>query len=338
MYPLDRGQWGATARITHMRDELARLADLDVVAGLRLPRAATLARYVARRRLHRLDGIYVEPSTTLPGPADVAFLGLARSLGIPVLTYIRDAQPLFAEYYPGGSPKRWLSRQLFRPTFGALRAVSTKSAYPSAGLAAVFGETDDPLLIPPGAPAPARVPRRSDANRLLFVGGIRYPVHGRDLLFGSIERARSEGIDVELTCVSRPGEEPEGPHPDWFHLERASGEGIHRLLPSVLASVQPRLSSPYNDLGVPIKVMEYLSYGRPLLVTDLDETARIVRRAGCGLVVPDTVDGMTDGIRQLAFAPDERIDAWSDAATLAAKRESWHARAEHVVEVLRAAR
>lgn len=338
MYPLDRGLWGATARITHMRDELGRLADLDVVAGLRLPRAAALARYTLGRRLHGLDGIYVEPSTTLPGPADIAFLGLARSLGIPVLTYMRDAQPLFPEYSPGGSAKRWLSRQLFRPAFSTLRAVSSRAAYPSAGLAAVFGETERPLLIPPGAPAPAGVPRSPGANQLLFVGGIRYPVHGRDILFGSIERVRAEGIDVGLICVSRPGEEPAGPHPDWFRLERASGDGIHRLLPSVLATVQPRLSSPYNDLGVPVKIMEYLSYGRPLLVTDLDETARIVRGAGCGIVVPDTTDGLADGIRQLATASAEQLDAWSRAATLAAERESWHARAEHVVEVLRAAR
>lgn len=338
MYPLDRGVWGATARISHMRDELRTMVELDVVAGWRLPRAAALLRYAASRRLHHLAGIYVESSTTLPGPADIAFLSLARSLGVPVLTYLRDAQPLFSEYYPGGSAKRWLSRALFRPSFAALRAVSDRVAYPSIGLAAAFGDGDDPLLIPPGAPEPVVVPRAADADQLLFVGGMRFPVHGLDLLFGAIERVRRDGIPIGLTCVSRPGEEPPPPYPDWFRLERGSGSAIHRLLPEVFATVQPRHRSPYNDLGVPVKVMEYLSYGRPLIVTDCTETARIVRDAGAGVVVRDTAEDLARGIRELATAPSATLDTYSEAAGQAAVTHSWHARAQHVVETLGAAR
>lgn len=334
MYPLDRGLWGATARVTHMRDELRKLVELDVVAGWRLDRAGQVLRYAASRRLSRLSGIYVESATTLPGPADIAFLALARSLGIPVLTYLRDAQPLFPEYSSPGSPKRWLSRALFRPAFAALSAASGTVAYPSAGLAAAFGDVEDPLLIPPGAPEPVVVPRAPDADRLLFVGAMRYPVHGLDILFEAIERVRGEGISIGLTCVSRPGEEPPPPYPDWFKLERGSGAAIHRLLPEVFATVQPRRRSPYNDLGVPVKVMEYLSYGRPLLVTDCTETATIVHDAGAGLIVPDTADGLASGIRTLATAHWDTLDGLSEAAMRAAVKHSWHARAQRVVEIL----
>lgn len=336
MYALGRGIWGATARITHMRDELRRLVDLDVVAAHRTPRALALARYAFSGRLRGLDGIYVEPTTGLPGPVDIAFLGLARSLGVPTLTYFRDAQPLFAEYYPGGSAKRWLSRALFRPAFTALAAVSSRIAYPSLGLAEAFGVAADhePLLIPPGSPPPVRVPRDPDAREFLFVGGMRFPVHGYDILVEAIERVRAGGTDVGLVCVSRPGEEPPRPHPSWLRVERGSGAEIHRLLPEVIATVQPRHRSPYNDLGVPIKIMEYLSYGRPILTTDARETARIVKGADAGIVVSDSAAGLADGIRRLVSAPPEQLDAWSDAACLAAERHSWHARAAHVVEVL----
>lgn len=317
-----------------MRDELRTLVELDVVAGWRLSRAGSLGRYVAARRLSGLTGIYVEASTTIPGPADIAFLGLARSLGIPVLTYLRDAQPLFDEYYRGGSPKRWLSRTLFKPAFAALKAVSSDVAYPSQGLAAVFGGHDDPLLIPPGAPAPVVVPRSEHADRLLFVGGMRFPVHGLDILFEAIERVRHGGVPIGLICVSRPGEGPPPPHPEWLRLVRGSGSEIHRLLPEVLATVQPRHRSPYNDLGVPVKVMEYLSYGRPLLVTDCTETAKIVQEAEAGLVVRDTAEDLARGIRELAAATSEALDAYSASALRAAREESWHARARRVVEVL----
>ena len=334
MYALDQGLWGATVRITHMRDALERLCDLEVIADFRGRRSLAEARYAVSGRLHGLAGIYVESSSFLPSPMDVAFLALARSLGIPVLTYLRDAQPLFPEYYRAGSPKRWISRALFRPAFGVLIAASSQVAFPSAGLARAFGRDDRSLLIPPGAPPPVEVDRLSDANQLLFVGGMRYPVHGLDILSEAVERARSLGLPVELTCVSRPGEEPPAPHPGWLHVARASGAGIHALLPQVVASVTPRRRSPYNDLGVPIKVMEYLSYGRPLLVTDCTETAHIVEASGAGLVVPDTVEGLVNGIERLFTLPPAELDTFGQAARHAAQAASWDARARTVLDVL----
>ena len=67
------------------------------------------------------------------------------------------------------------------------------------------------------------------------------------------------------------------------------------MLPEVLASITPRRRTPYNDLAVPIKVLEYLGYGRPLVVTDATETAAIVASAGCGVIVRD--DAECTGIR-----------------------------------------
>lgn len=334
MYPLDRGIWGATARISHMRDALAELAQLEVIAAYRGARTAAMARYATSGGLRGLDGIYVESSSFLPSPADIAFLCLARSLGIPVLTYVRDAQALFEEYYRGGSPKRWLSRQLFLPAFRTLMAVSNHVAFPSQGLAEVFGRGDDPLLLPPGSPQPVDVPRRPGANRLLFVGAMRYPVHGFSMLAEAVESARAAGHDVEVVSVSRPGEEPPGALPGWLHVERGSGEQIHALLPDVRASVTPRLRSPYNDLAVPIKVMEYLSYGRPLLVTQSTETERIVGASGCALIVPDNAAALAAGIGELFEASDERLDEMSEASRRLARENSWQSRARQVLHVL----
>jgi glycosyltransferase involved in cell wall biosynthesis len=334
MYPLDVGIWGATARITQMRDALAELTELDVIAGYRGARTTALARYATAGRLRGLSGIYVESSSFLPSPADVAFLALARGFGIPVLTYVRDAQSQFPEYYRVDTPKRWLSQKLFRPAFHALMAVSSKVAFPSVGLAAVLGITEDAILLPPGAPAPLGVPRSPGANRLLFVGGMRFPVHGLDILIEGVERARAAGHDVEVICVSRPGEEPPPPQPEWMTVERGSLSEIAALLPDVRASITPRRRSPYNDIAVPIKVMEYLSYGRPLLVTDSTEQARIVRETGAGIVVPDTSDGIASGIMELFAASESRIDELSAAAEAAARTNSWHARAHQVLELL----
>ncbi|MGH2799163.1 MAG: hypothetical protein ACRDM0_16165, partial [Thermoleophilaceae bacterium] len=181
MYPLDRGTWGATTRITQLRDELAGMTRLDVISGSRAQRALRIGRYLVTGRLRGLDGVYVESSTTLPGPADLALMGIARAARIPVLTYVRDAQQLFAEYYVADSAKRRLARRAFLPMVRALMAASTRVAFPSRGLAAaVLGarRSRNALLLPPGARLGASVPLDPEARGLLFVGSLRYAAHG----------------------------------------------------------------------------------------------------------------------------------------------------------------
>jgi len=337
MYPLDRGLWGATTRITQMRDALARRVELDVISGTRSARARSMLGYVRRGRLRGLAGIYVENSTTLPGPGDLTFLALARARRIPVATYVRDAQQLFPEYYAATSAKRRASRALFLPATRALIRLSTGVAFPSRGLAAAVVGTHGAKvvrLLPPGsrlADAPPVDPR---AGSLLFVGGLRYPAHGGPLLLEALERARAAGANVDLICVSRPGEEPPGALPAHVRVVRAEGTQIDALLPDVLATITPRRRTPYNDLAVPIKVMEYLGYARPLIVTDAIETAAIVQAAGCGVVVKDTPEGLAEGIATVAHASQEQVAAWGEAARKAAVANSWDERAARVLEML----
>lgn len=338
MYPLDRGMWGATTRITQLRDALARRVALEVVSGTRVQRAGRMARYLAGGRLRGVAGIYVENATTLPGPADLSFLAVARARGIPILTYVRDAQQLFPEYYAATTLKRRASRAFFLPATRALLRVSTRVAFPSRGLAmAVLGDArraEQALLLPPGARLAEAPPVNADARSLLFVGGLRYPAHGGAILIEAMGQARSRGSELDLICVSRRGEELPGPAPAWMRVVRAEGREIDMLLPEVRASITPRHKTPYNDLAVPIKVMEYLGFGRPMLVTDTVETAAIVRGANCGIVVPDTAQGLADGIMAVAQASAGQLTGWGASARAAAIANSWDVRAGRVLELL----
>jgi hypothetical protein len=338
MYPLDRGLWGATTRVTQMRDALSRRVELDVVSGTPARRAAEMARYVAGGRLRGLAGVYVENATSLPRLADLAFLATARTFRIPVLTYLRDAQQLYPEYYAADSLKRRLSRALFLPATRALMRISTTVAFPSRGLAAAILQDEKRVrlahLLPPGARMANAPVVDPTARSLLFVGGLHYPAHGGAILRQAVEEVRALGIDVTLICVMRPGEEPAEAPPDWIRVVRAQGPQIDMLLPEVLASVTPRRRTPYNDLAIPIKVMEYLGYGRPIIATDTTETAAIVRAADCGIVVPDTAEGLANGIRAVASSPAAQVIRWGEAARRAAAANSWDARATTILELL----
>jgi glycosyltransferase involved in cell wall biosynthesis len=342
MYPLDGELRGPPVRVAHLRDALARRVALDVVSGSRLRRALALATYLARGRLRGLRGIYVETSTAIIGPADLAFLGLARARGIRVLSYVRDAYQLFPEYYPMASVKRRLAQALFPMSVWALSRVSHALAFPSRGLAqAVLRDrrrAERAPLLPPGARLADAPPLDPLARSLLYVGSLAHQPQGGRLLLDAMRLARERGVDVELMCVTPP-EEATAPVPPagWFRPLRAEGPEIDALLPGVLATVIPRRRSAYNDLALPIKLFEYLGYGRPLIVTDATETAAIVREAGCGVVVPDSIEGLADGIATVVAAGPDQLSAWGEAARSAATANSWDVRAARVLELLQVA-
>ncbi len=341
MYRLDRDVTGPTLRIGQVRNALAHRVELDVISGARMARAGAFVRYLFAGRLRGLAGIYVESSSSLPGPADLLFLAVARARHTRVLTYIRDAYQLFPEYYPLDSLKRRIGRHAFLPAFRALARVSSVVAFPSRGLAkAVLGDTRSAAsapLLPPGAQLPETIAIDPMARGILYVGSLAHAASGGDLLLQAMRLVREHGHDLELICVAPAGQGPAPPHPPWLSLVRASGSEIDRLLPRVLATVTPRLRTPYNDLAVPIKVMEYLGYGRPLIVTDATETAAIVEAADCGVVVADTPDALAAGIEMVASAQPEQLASWGEAARRAAEANSWDARADRILELLGAA-
>lgn len=338
MYELDEGRSGPTVRVGQVREALVRRVSLDVVSGTRAPRAWRLVRYALAGRLAGLDGIYVESSSSLPGPVDLLFLGLARARRIRVVTFIRDAYQLFPEYYGVTSFRRRFSRAAFLPVFRAMARLSSITAFPSRGLArAVLGDTGRAAaaaLLPPGARLPKVPPLDPTARGILYVGNLEPSASGGDLLIEAVRRARERGHEVQLICVAPPGQGPRLPHPPWLELVRASGPGIERLLPRVLACIAPRPRTPYNDLAVPIKLFEYLGYRRPVITTDVVETAAIVTAAGCGLVVPATADGIADGIEALVRAPAPQLSKWAEAAGAAAASNSWEARASTILDLL----
>lgn len=335
MYPLDRGLWGPTVRITHLRDELATMAQLEVIEGYRGARRRRLWGFAASGRLRGLDGIYVESSTFLPAESDIAFLALARSLGIPVLTYFRDAYQLFPEDYPIDSPRRWLARQAFLPAVRALAAVSSTVAVPSPGLGSVlFGERHRVLLLPPGAPPPVLVDYDPAATEFLFVGSAGKAAHGADRLIGAVEMLRAEEREIRLRIVARPGEEPPGELPDWLTITRASGTDIHGVLLNAVACVIPRPRGRYNDLALPIKLYDYLSYARPVLVTPCVEQARVVEGTGAGLVIDDRPAGMAADLARFLDLPDEERASMARRARDAALGAPWRDRADLILQAL----
>jgi glycosyltransferase involved in cell wall biosynthesis len=83
-----------------------------------------------------------------------------------------------------------------------------------------------------------------------------------------------------------------------------------------------------------VKLFDYLSYGRPLVVTDCREQAQVVRGSNAGIVTGDGVEDIARAIEQVAAAPAERVAEWSSNAAEAARAASWSGRAARIVNLL----
>ena len=89
----------------------------------------------------------------------------------------------------------------------------------------------------------------------------------------------------------------------------------------------------YRDFAVPIKIFEYLSYLKPVLVTDCTETAKIIRDNQIGWIVKDDPDCIANKIQELCSYPDE-IYGVKEHMKTARSNNLWSSRAEKVIKDL----
>jgi colanic acid biosynthesis glycosyl transferase WcaI len=109
-------------------------------------------------------------------------------------------------------------------------------------------------------------------------------------------------------------------------------ELINRLPQAELAAhlaradvlVIPRQRHPATVVALPTKFAEYAALGRPVIVSDVDETANMVRERGCGLVAVPTADGLVETILTAkSLAPQERRCMGQNGRRLAEEVFSW---------------
>ncbi len=81
-------------------------------------------------------------------------------------------------------------------------------------------------------------------------------------------------------------------------VDRVPQEDLVELLDRADLLILPRPYHLATRVAMPTKFAEYIALGKPVLVTDVDETATFVRRHRCGLVSPPTACGLAQAIRQ----------------------------------------
>lgn len=357
-YPLDPGATSASGiRPVRMRRAFERAGyEVFEITGDSRERRRLIAE--AKRRIEageRFDFVYAESSTMpafmtdrdhLPRHPllDASFFRWCERRGLRVGLFYRDIYwrfPIYAESV------RWplsaVMRALYRWELRQYRRAGVTVFLPSLEMAERV-----PIIpaerfaeLPPGgdvAPVPAAATSDEDRAaaplRLLYVGGLGSNYR---LLESVREIAAAPG--VELTICTRPGEwerhraEYEPVMGDRVHVVHRSGDELAALYAEAdacLLAVEPIV---YWGFAVPMKLVEYIGFGKPVIASDGTYSARFVREQGVGWVVDYGSGQLIDLLAALIEEPQE-LAARTARVESVRGEHSWEARARQAAAVL----
>jgi glycosyltransferase involved in cell wall biosynthesis len=107
-------------------------------------------------------------------------------------------------------------------------------------------------------------------------------------------------------------------------VDRVSQTELADHLSRAHAVIIPRLRHPAVEIAFPTKFSEYLAMGKPVIVSDVDETAAMVREHDCGLVSDPTPQALAETILCAASLEEaHRIEMGQNGRYLAESVFDW---------------
>jgi glycosyltransferase involved in cell wall biosynthesis len=212
-------------------------------------------------------------------------------------------------------------RPLTRRLLGAgVRRADRVISVSSAGaeqLKDLFG-LESVTVMPNAAPAPRRAaaPRSANGNapRVLYMGGFQNPVKGGQVMVRALPALLAAWPTLEIVFTGNGS-----PPPELMALAAGDarvrwegwteGDEKHELLATCDVFVMPSLSE-----GLPVALLEAMSYGRPIVATRAGGIPEVVENGRDALLVPPgDAEALSVAVSRLLGDP-ERRERLGDAA------------------------
>lgn len=313
--------------------------DVDMISG------NVRERHIALKKVRRKNKTYAfcysEPASYPVHPfLDYSIYLYLRQRHVPIGIYYRDAYWKFADYFNKKGVKRLELSLRYRSDLCLYKHAASVLFFPTSSLADLFTVRIPKIILPPGGEE--RVCEEKTLTqpvRGIYVGGITHR-YGFDLLLKAFELL-NQHHPILLEVICRKDElalVPRGMRSllkvPWLNIHHVSGERIAELYRTSDFGVIPLYRDAYNNLAMPVKLFEYLSYRLPVIATHCNEMSRFVNENNCGLVCKDTPESLAESIETLITAPG-LYDRLSEGASQAIHAgNSWDDRAATVASTL----
>ncbi len=293
------------------------------------------------------DACYIEPPS---GPlfyfGDVQLIKKLHRMNVPLSIFYRDAYWKYPEFSGGEKKlptgkqfKNYIIKQMQIRQWNVFRRYIDLIYFPSLTMAKEF-DCPNKDALPPGGFVPDAEwkEKLSDPLQFIFVGGASRN-YGTELTIEAFAELNETDIRAKLTYICPENQWnalgiDKTQYKEWLELVHTSGD--ENLRPYYEKADVALLTAPrsfYRDFAVPIKLFEYMSYLKPILVTDCTETARVVNDNQAGWVTEADVESVVHKLKELCDHPDEisRIKTHMEDAR---RNNLWISRAQKVIRDL----
>jgi glycosyltransferase involved in cell wall biosynthesis len=119
-------------------------------------------------------------------------------------------------------------------------------------------------------------------------------------------------------------------------IDRVDRQALPELVQRVGVLVIPRSKHPAIRHAFPTKFAEYASWGRPIMVNNVDETAEFVKQYDCGFVSDPSPEAMAATMEEASRVPVEVLSQMGSRARKAAEENfSWDKIGDDYAELIR---
>lgn len=311
---------------------------VDLITGSRTVRLGKVMELARSRKLDKYLFCFSEPSTYPVHPViDYAFYLLLWANKVPTGIYYTDAYWKFPDLFPRPPFRRLFLLLRYRFDLLVFSRAASLFFFPTEAMADVFQLRHPKVVLPFGGEVLFPDSRtRSEIDTAIYVGGIS-PRYGAAVLLEAFDLINeSTRLNLELVCRKDELEREQAvfaPYSSagWLHIHHLSGDALRGVYHKSDLAIIPLLKNVYNDIVMPVKLFEYLSYGLPIVSTHCTETASFITRNRVGLIAEDTPESLAEKILQLVNDPElyrelrrnarrtlENGNLWTDRARLIA--------------------
>lgn len=297
---------------------------------------------------NRPDMCYIEsPSGPFLCPYDLKLLKVLNKKNIPTSIFYRDAYWKFP--YMGirrksiyNSLKNRIVRYMQKRDWRVIVDTCTLIYFPSESLANYF-KIKNFKTLPPGcemADDNVMNTKNDKCPTAIYVGGAtkRYGIY---LILDTFKRLNDTEIQSKLKVIC-PKEQWECLDieyqkyldNDWLEVyHTADRKKLKELYQDSDFALLPLLKSEYNDIAVPVKLYEYVSYLKPVISTNCCEMKKIVTQNEIGIVTGDTSEEFEQAVRTMISNKKQFIE-YKNNCFYMRKNNTWSKRVETIVEDL----
>lgn len=283
--------------------------------------------------------IYIEALASSLLKFDYGFLNIFKRKNIPIFPYIRDLYWMYWKYPRTLTPPSRDTKIRFKRMEREMNWYlenATALLFPTKTMADVFDFPEKYLLPPAGDTSRCLRPELPQNKNIVFVGGFTH--EKINVLLEAMEYVIKEHPDAHCTIVGYTKDLAivnKWEHKKWLHFTTGSYWDLPRIMADAYIAALPWSTvSPHNNITIPFKLFDYMSFGRPIVATNCKETAKFITENKVGIVTDGIPEDFAAGIIELLDDRELAQGIGQNALSLIEKKHSWKHRARELISIM----